>query len=203
MQQDDEVLEPLTEDYVTLYKENELLKRKMRVLVTKLEEYRKAEAGSKDAAATARAQAEKVLRDAEARAQQMLRQAQAQAQAAAQAAAAAAPVAAPAPAAASVSSADSLIAVENARVAEARKAAATRITEIQSQMQACIQALDRIKECQRHAQSRHRHFRSCCACGSCDARCSCDVRWLLWRPLPVPPRLTEPPRSPLPGGVRQ
>ena len=33
----DEVLEPLTEDYVTLYKENALLKSKMRVLVGKLE----------------------------------------------------------------------------------------------------------------------------------------------------------------------
>ena len=41
MQQVDEFLEPLTEDYVTLYKENALLKSKMRVLVGKLEEYRK------------------------------------------------------------------------------------------------------------------------------------------------------------------
>ena len=39
MQQVDEFLEPLTEDYVTLYKENALLKSKMRVLVGKLEEY--------------------------------------------------------------------------------------------------------------------------------------------------------------------
>ena len=44
MQQVDEFLEPLTEDYVTLYKENGLLKSKMRVLVGKLEEYRKNEA---------------------------------------------------------------------------------------------------------------------------------------------------------------
>ena len=40
----DAFLEPLTEDYVTLYKENALLKSKMRVLVGKLEEYRKNEA---------------------------------------------------------------------------------------------------------------------------------------------------------------
>ena len=44
MQSVDEFLEPLTEDYVTLYKENALLKSKMRVLVSKLEEYRKNEA---------------------------------------------------------------------------------------------------------------------------------------------------------------
>ena len=34
MQQVDEFLEPLTEDYVTLYKENALLKSKMRVLAS-------------------------------------------------------------------------------------------------------------------------------------------------------------------------
>ena len=36
MEQVDKILEPLTEDYVTLYKENALLKSKMRVLVGKL-----------------------------------------------------------------------------------------------------------------------------------------------------------------------
>ena len=43
MQSVDEFLEPLTEDYVTLYKENALLKSKMKVLVSKLEEYRDTE----------------------------------------------------------------------------------------------------------------------------------------------------------------
>ena len=32
----DDILEPLTEDYVTLYKENSVLKSKMRILVEKL-----------------------------------------------------------------------------------------------------------------------------------------------------------------------
>ena len=45
----DEILEPLTEDYITLYKENALLKSKMRILVNKLEEYRQNEASMKDA----------------------------------------------------------------------------------------------------------------------------------------------------------
>ena len=40
MQQVDEFLEPLTEDYITLYKENSVLKAKMKILVEKLEEYR-------------------------------------------------------------------------------------------------------------------------------------------------------------------
>ena len=133
MEQVDKILEPLTEDYVTLYKENALLKSKMRVLVGKLEEYRKNEAAAKDAVESAKRSAEKVMQDAQAKAAQMLRQAQA--------AAASVPVAS----AAKGPSADALVAVEKARVAEARKAAATRITEIQTQMQQCIQALDRIK----------------------------------------------------------
>ena len=138
MEQVDKILEPLTEDYVTLYKENALLKSKMRVLVGKLEEYRKNEAAAQNAMESARASAEKMIQDAKAQAAQLVRQAQAQA--------ASVPVAAPAAApAAKNPSADALVAVEKARVAEARKAAATRITEIQTQMQQCIQALDRIK----------------------------------------------------------
>ena len=66
MQQVDEFLEPLTEDYVTLYKENALLKSKMRVLVGKLEEYRKNEASMKEAVANAQKSADKMILDAEA-----------------------------------------------------------------------------------------------------------------------------------------
>ena len=136
MEQVDKILEPLTEDYVTLYKENALLKSKMRVLVGKLEEYRKNEAAAKDALDSAKRSAEQMMQEAEAKCAQMMRQAQA---------AAAAVPAAPAAPAARTPSADAFVAVENARVAEARKTAAARITEIQTQMQQCIQALDRIK----------------------------------------------------------
>lgn len=129
MEQVDKILEPLTEDYVALYKENALLKSKMRVLVGKLEEYRKNEAAAKDAVESARRSADRMVQEAEAKCAQMMRQAQA---------------AAPAPAP-KAPSADAFVAVENARVAEARKTAAARITEIQTQMQQCIQALDRIK----------------------------------------------------------
>ena len=136
MEQVDKILEPLTEDYVTLYKENALLKSKMRVLVGKLEEFRKVgkadAAGNAAAAEEAKRTAEKIIQDAKAQAAQIVRQAQAAAPAAA-------------PAAAKGPSADALVAVEKARIAEAKKTAATRITEIQTQMQQCIQALDRIK----------------------------------------------------------
>ena len=129
MQQADAFLEPLTEDYVTLYKENALLKSKMRVLVGKLEEYRKNEASMKDAVINAQKTCDKMVAEAEAKCARMLSSASA---------------AAAAPAAPSVNS-DAMVAAENARVQEARKAAAAKIGELQDQLRTCIQALERIK----------------------------------------------------------
>ena len=132
MQQVDEFLEPLTEDYVTLYKENALLKSKMRVLVSKLEEYRKNEASMKEAVANAQKTCDKMVAEAEAKCAKMLQGASAQA------------AAAPAAPAAPVS--DAQLAAENARLEEARKVATAKINELQDQLRSCIQALDRIKE---------------------------------------------------------
>lgn len=137
MQQVDEFLEPLTEDYVTLYKENALLKSKMRVLAGKLEEYRKSGVEAKNASGEAKAAADKMLLDTKAKCDRMLKEATAKAQAITASAAPAAP--------AQGSNAEALIAAENARVEEARKAANAKIAEIQEQMRACIQALERIK----------------------------------------------------------
>ena len=133
MQQVDEFLEPLTEDYVTLYKENALLKSKMRVLVGKLEEYRKNEAAMKDAVVNAQKTCDKMIMEAEAKCAKMMNDARA-----------AAPVAAAAPAVNTAAN-DALIAAENARVENARKTAAAKISELQEQLRTCIQALDRIK----------------------------------------------------------
>ena len=133
MQQVDEFLEPLTEDYVTLYKENTLLKSKMRVLVGKLEEYRKSEASMKEAAANAQKAADKMILEAEAKCAQMLQNANASAAAAVTAAAQ------------NTKDNDAAIAAENERVEEARRAAAAKINELQEQLRSCIQALDRIK----------------------------------------------------------
>ncbi len=126
IQQVDEFLEPLTEDYVTLYKENALLKSKMRVLVGKLEEYRKNEAAMKDAIVNAQKTCDKMVREAEAKCAQMFKDANAAA-------------------AETNRNTGAMIAAEDARVAEARKAAVTKIDEIEEQMRACIQALERIK----------------------------------------------------------
>ena len=134
MQQVDEFLEPLTEDYVTLYKENALLKSKMRVLVGKLEEYRKNEKAMKESAASAQRTAEKMIKEAEAKCAQMMSQAQAAAQAM--------PKAVPVQVSAQN---DALVAAESVRLEEARRTASTKISEIQDQMRSCIQALERIK----------------------------------------------------------
>ena len=122
----DEFLEPLCEDYVTLYKENALLKSKMRVLVGKLEEYRKNEAEMKDAVINARKTCDKMVHEAEAKCAKMLSEASSSANV-------------------SSANAGALVAAEQERVEEARKLAATKIDEIQEQMRSCIQALDRIK----------------------------------------------------------
>ena len=135
MQQVDDFLEPLTEDYVTLYKENALLKSKMRVLVGKLEEYRKNEASMKDAVINAQKTCDKMVREAEVKCAQMLSDANNTA--------AAAPAAQPAAPAVNTGA---LVAAEKARVEEARKLAASKIDEIQEQMRSCIQALERVKQ---------------------------------------------------------
>ena len=132
MQSVDEILEPLTEDYVTLYKENALLKSKMRVLVTKLEEYRKNEASMKDAIVNAQKTCDMMVREAEAKCAQML-------------------IDASNLAAENTKNADELINAEEERVEEARRTAAAKIDELTEQLHTCIQALGRIKSANRPA----------------------------------------------------
>ena len=127
MEDVDEFLTPLTEDYVTLYKENALLKSKLRVLVGKLEEYRKNEASMKEAIANAQKTCDKLVRDAEVKAAQMLSNANETAMAA------------------NTQNTDALVAAENARVEEARQMANAKIADLQEQLRTCIQALDRLK----------------------------------------------------------
>ena len=95
----DAFLEPLTEDYVTLYKENALLKSKMRVLVGKLEEYRKNEASMKASIAEAQRACDQLVLDTQDKCAQMIGDANAAA-------------------AENTRAADALIAAERARVDE-------------------------------------------------------------------------------------
>ena len=122
----DEILGALIDDYTTLYKENALLKSKMRVLVEKLEEYRNGEASLRDAMSDTQKTCDQMVRETEAKCAQMLSDANLAA-------------------AENAKNAVTLIAAENQRVEEAKKAASVRINEIQEQMKTVVQALERIK----------------------------------------------------------
>ena len=126
MQSVDEFLEPLTEDYITLYKENALLKSKMKVLVSKLEEYRANEASMKDAIVNAQKTCDLMVKEAEAKCAQMLNDANAAA-------------------VENAKNADAMIAAEKARVEEAKKTACAKIDTLKEEIASCINALDRIK----------------------------------------------------------
>ena len=131
----DAFLEPLTEDYVTLYKENALLKSKMRTLVEKLEEGRKNENTSREALENTRKTCDKMLREAEETARKtgenMIREAQAKC----------AKMIADAQAAAA----------EHTKRAEAavdtKKYPSSQIDSLQAQLNACIEALERMRAC--------------------------------------------------------
>ena len=123
----DEFLGPLTDDYVALYKENALLKSKMRVLVTKLEEYRSNEASMRQAIVDAQKTCDTMVQETEAKCAQMLSDSSLAA-------------------AESSRINDEQISAEQAKLEAAKKEAYERITAIEAQLQACLQSLASIKE---------------------------------------------------------
>ncbi len=133
MQSVDEFLVPLTEDYVTLYKENALLKSKMRVLVTKLEEYRNNEASMKEAMANTQKACDQMVLETEEKCSQMVKNASVEAAETAQ-------------------NADAIIAAENERVEDARRAAAEKILALEAQLRTCLDILDAIRQEHRPAE---------------------------------------------------
>ncbi len=122
----DEILENLINDYTVLYKENGLLKSKMRVLVAKLEEYRQNEASMKEAMAETQRTCDQMVKDAEAKCTQMLQNANQTA-------------------ADSVKNVSALVEQEQVRVEEARHAATRQIEALQAQLRSCMSTLERIK----------------------------------------------------------
>ena len=76
MQMVDEFVEPLAQDYITLYKENEVLKSKLKVLVKKLEEYREEEELRKKAEDSTKKTCDAMLQEAEKKCQEMLQDAE-------------------------------------------------------------------------------------------------------------------------------
>lgn len=77
----DEFLDTLTEDYTTLYKENQVLKSKMKVLVDKVEEYRATDDSMRKAFLVAQKSAEDIVAKAEAEREELVRQAESEARA--------------------------------------------------------------------------------------------------------------------------
>ena len=126
MQSVDEFLGPLTDDYVALYKENALLKSKMRILVAKLEEYRKNEASMKEAIVNAQNTCDLMVKEAESKCALMLSEANLAA-------------------AENTRITKAQMAIEEERVEEARRTAAAQIEQLQRQLNACLDALEYIK----------------------------------------------------------
>ena len=106
----------------------------MKVLVGKLEEYRNNEASMKDAIVNAQKTCDMMVKEAEAKCTQMLNDANVTA-------------------AENAKNNDALIAAEEARVEEAKRVARNKIEELQNQIRSCINALERIKENNRPAES--------------------------------------------------
>ncbi len=123
----DRFLEPLTEDYITLFKENSILKSKMRVLVEKLEEYRNQESAMQNALLAAQKTCEQMTLEAEKKCAQMLREAEEAA-------------------AAKSHSADLLIGEEKERLEAAQEASRSFLDAMEQRMQEHLELLRTLRD---------------------------------------------------------
>ena len=123
----DDVLEPLTEDYITLYKENSVLKSKMRILVEKLEEYRKQEASMQSAILAAQKTCEQMTADTEKQCAKMLREAEEAAKA-------------------KTDNLDALVGGEKERLEAAREASRSFIDGMERRLKRQIELLQELRE---------------------------------------------------------
>ena len=122
----DEFLEPLMDDYITLYKENAVLKSKMRLLVERLESYRANEAEMKAAAEKARKERDEIVAEARRESEQILARANREAK--------------------SVShDADAAVTAESDRLRMAKEATAEFVQAVEAQIARQKQALEAIK----------------------------------------------------------
>ena len=124
MQTVDEFLEPLTEDYLTLYRENAILKSKMKVLVEKLEEYRAQEQSMRKAIVTAQRTADALVAEAEKKSAQIMNNAGAAAQA---------------------MDADAAIARETERINNAKMTARNFIEVLEQDIRGHLELLEKLK----------------------------------------------------------
>lgn len=122
----DEFLEPLMDDYVALYKENAVLKSKMRLLVERLENYRAEEAKVKAAAEQARKKADEMMEQARRRSDEILAQASREAQNASR-------------------GADAAVVAESDKLRRAKEATAEFVQAVEAQIARQQQALEALK----------------------------------------------------------
>lgn len=123
----DDVLEPLTEDYITLYKENSVLKSKMRILVEKLEEYRRQEASMQNAIIAAQKTCDQMLADAEKKCAKMLHDAEDTASAKAQ-------------------NIDAMVGTEEERLQAAKEASAHFIDSMEKRIRRQLELLEELRK---------------------------------------------------------
>ena len=125
MQMVDEFLEPLTQDYITLYKENAVLKSKLKILVEKLEEYRSQEGSMKKALMSAQQSADAIIAEAQRKASRIMNDAETVSQGQA---------------------AERGVAQEQQRVEQAKELAQEFIGKVESEVYRQLKALRRLKE---------------------------------------------------------
>ena len=136
----DEFLEPLMDDYVTLYKENAVLKSKMRLLVERLESYRANEANMKAAAEQAKQEADKLLEDARRRSEEMIDKAKGEAQSA-------------------KGDLDASVTAETDRLRLAKEATAEFVAAVEAQLARQQEALEALKSLDLPAREAHKPVR--------------------------------------------
>lgn len=124
----DDVLEPLCQDYTKLYKENSVLKSKLKILVEKLEEYRTQEISVKQALIAAQQTSESIVAEAQKKAASILNDAEATAAAQRRAAAA-----------------DQKITLEQERLAQAKAEAAQFIDAMEQNIHKHLGLLNALK----------------------------------------------------------
>ncbi len=123
----DDFVGALTEDYAALYKENAVLKSKMKVLVERLEEYRKQEDSLNKVMLSAQQSADELVQEAERKCAKMLSDTEASLR---------------------ERNVDLKreLAAEAERVSRAKKVAATFVEEMENQMHQSLSQLERIRQ---------------------------------------------------------
>ena len=122
----DDFLEPLTEDYITLYKENAVLKSKMRVLVEKLEEYRTQESAMNNAIVAAQKTCDDMIAETQRKCARMMNDAESAIRE-------------------KSGDVDALVTAEEERLNRAKAAAADFICTIEAEVQNQLDALSHLK----------------------------------------------------------